>query len=181
MIIAWCFYYLFASFQDPLPYASCPVVNNLTVTECELAGRTQYYWYKSALDVSLSIEESGGLLWHLCLVLLLAWIIVFICTMRGVQSAGKVFMPPWMVKSCFQDTLGARDSLLPAGLGRGTLGARWAFSHLGSLGRGKLGVRWDVSCLCPLSPGPLARAANSKEPLATSKSSEISPFIEWIW
>lgn len=91
MIIAWCFYYLFASFQDPLPYANCPTVDNVTfVEECHLAGRTQYYWYRNALEISASIEESGGLLWHLCLVLLLSWIVVFLCMMRGVESAGKV-------------------------------------------------------------------------------------------
>ncbi|KAJ7394069.1 hypothetical protein OS493_003743 [Desmophyllum pertusum] len=90
MIIAWCFYYLFASFQDPLPYASCPMLDNVTfVEECHLAGRTQYYWYRNALDITTSIDESGGLLWHLCLVLLLAWILVFVCMMRGVESAGK--------------------------------------------------------------------------------------------
>ena len=33
MIIAWCFYYLFASFQDPLPYANCPMVDNVTFVE----------------------------------------------------------------------------------------------------------------------------------------------------
>lgn len=91
MIIAWCFFYLFASFQDPLPYASCPMVDNVTfVEECRLAGRTQYYWYRNALDITTSIDESGGLLWHLCLVLLLSWIVVFLCMMRGVISAGKV-------------------------------------------------------------------------------------------
>ena len=91
MIIAWCFYYLFASFQDPLPYSSCSMQDNVTVLEeCKLAGRTQYYWYRNALDVSPSLEVSGGLEWHLCLVLLLAWIVVFLCMMRDVQSAGKV-------------------------------------------------------------------------------------------
>ena len=101
MIIAWCFYYLFASFQDPLPYSSCSMQDNVTVLEeCKLAGRTQYYWYRNALDVSPSLEVSGGLEWHLCLVLLLAWIVVFLCMMRGVQSAGKVMYSAliWVLK-----------------------------------------------------------------------------------
>ena len=47
MIIAWCFYYLFMSFQDPLPYSVCPTAENDTIVEeCRLAGRTQYYWYR---------------------------------------------------------------------------------------------------------------------------------------
>lgn len=90
MIIAWCFYYLFASFQDPLPYSTCPNTDNATLEECKEAGRTQYYWYRKTLDASATIDESGGLVWHLILVLLVAWAVVFLCMMRGVQSAGKV-------------------------------------------------------------------------------------------
>lgn len=90
MVISWCFYYLFASFQDPLPYSTCPRLDNGTLLEeCREAGRTQFYWYRKALDVTPSIEESGGLVWHLVLVLLVAWAVVFLCMMRGVQSAGK--------------------------------------------------------------------------------------------
>lgn len=94
MIIAWCFYYLFASWQDPLPYSLCPTIikDNKTIIDpaCELAGTTQYYWYHEALRVSPSLNESGGVTWHLALTLLLAWIVVWLCMMKGVQSAGKV-------------------------------------------------------------------------------------------
>ncbi|XP_028518144.1 sodium-dependent neutral amino acid transporter B(0)AT2 isoform X2 [Exaiptasia diaphana] len=94
MIIAWCFYYLFASWQDPLPYSKCPMIkhgNGSMIMEpaCELAGTTQYYWYHDALQVTPSLEESGGLTWHLALTLLLAWVVVWLCMMKGVQSAGK--------------------------------------------------------------------------------------------
>lgn len=91
MIISWCFYYLFASFQNPLPYSSCPRdLNGTLLEECKEAGSTQYYWYSKALNVSSSIEEGGGVMWHLVMVLLVAWVVVFLCMMRGVQSAGKV-------------------------------------------------------------------------------------------
>ena len=94
MIIAWCFYYLFASWQSPLPYSSCPniIKGNVSVIDpqCDLAGRTQYYWYKTALQSSSSLDESGGITWQLALSLLLAWIVVWLCMMKGVQSAGKV-------------------------------------------------------------------------------------------
>ncbi|XP_032223340.1 sodium-dependent neutral amino acid transporter B(0)AT2 isoform X2 [Nematostella vectensis] len=94
MIIAWCFYYLFASWQTPLPYEHCPKVDTgngslIDLPACEMAGRTQYYWYKEAITVSRSIEESGGIAWHLALSLLLAWVVVWLCLMRGIQSAGK--------------------------------------------------------------------------------------------
>lgn len=94
MIIAWCFYYLFASWQSPLPYSSCPNItqNNVSVIDpqCDIAGRTQYYWYKNALQSTSSLEESGGVTWQLALSLLLAWVVVWLCMMKGVQSAGKV-------------------------------------------------------------------------------------------
>ena len=91
MIIGWCFYYLFVSFQDPLPYSSCPLGPNCTVNEgCNLAGRTQYFWYTKALGATSSIEDLGDFQWHLCLVLLLAWVVLYLFVSRGVQSAGKV-------------------------------------------------------------------------------------------
>lgn len=91
MIIGWSFYYLFASFQDPLPYSSCPSGPNCTVNEeCKLAGRTQHYWYTKTLGSTTSIEDMGDFQWHLCLVLLLAWIVQYLFVNRGVQSAGKV-------------------------------------------------------------------------------------------
>ena len=90
MIIAWCFYYLFISFQDPLPYEKCPMSGNVTLPECAVAGKTTYYWYRKTLDLSPNIENGGGIQWHLALVLLLAWVIVFLCTMKGVKSTGKV-------------------------------------------------------------------------------------------
>ncbi|EDO46588.1 predicted protein, partial [Nematostella vectensis] len=94
VLLAWCFIYLFGAFQKELPYSSCPSINGKRVAgteipECTFAGRTQYYWYKTALGVSSSLEEGGGLQWHLCLCLLLSWIIVFLCIMRGVKSGGK--------------------------------------------------------------------------------------------
>ncbi|XP_031560123.1 sodium-dependent neutral amino acid transporter B(0)AT3-like isoform X2 [Actinia tenebrosa] len=89
VLLGWCFYYMFASFQSPLPYSSCPQTNGTVLPECHVAGRTQYYWYNKAISVSSSIEEGGGLQWHLCLCLLLAWILVFFCIMKGVKSGGK--------------------------------------------------------------------------------------------
>ena len=91
MIVGWCFYYLFISFQDPLPYQDCPTINdNMTVPECQRAGKTSYYWYRKTLDISPSIDTGGGIQWHLALALLLAWLIVYLCTMKGVKSTGKV-------------------------------------------------------------------------------------------
>ncbi|XP_015779944.1 PREDICTED: sodium-dependent neutral amino acid transporter B(0)AT1-like isoform X1 [Acropora digitifera] len=90
MIIAWCFFYLFVSFQDPLPYSSCPLGPNCTTNEgCILAGRTQYFWYTKTLGAASSIEKMGEFQWHLCLVLFLAWALLYLFVSRGVRSVGK--------------------------------------------------------------------------------------------
>ncbi|XP_067021529.1 sodium- and chloride-dependent transporter XTRP3-like isoform X1 [Acropora muricata] len=90
MIIAWCFFYLFVSFQDPLPYSSCPLGPNCTTNKgCILAGRTQYFWYTKTLGAASSIEKMGEFQWHLCLVLFLAWALLYLFVSRGVRSVGK--------------------------------------------------------------------------------------------
>ena len=47
-------------------------------------------WYNKAIGASSSIEDMGVFQWHLCLVLGLAWIVLYLFVNRGVQSAGKV-------------------------------------------------------------------------------------------
>lgn len=98
-IIAWCLYYFGQSFRSKLLWSSCPTIpvpgaryKNETqpVKECELAGPTAYFWYRSTLDVSSSIEENGHMLWHIELCILFAWIIVFLCMIHGIASSGKV-------------------------------------------------------------------------------------------
>lgn len=84
--------------QNPLPWASCPFEKGpnetmIIVPECEKSSETAYFWYREALDISPSIEETGGLKWWMVLCLLLAWVVVYFIIMRGVKSAGKVSKP----------------------------------------------------------------------------------------
>ncbi|XP_073987596.1 sodium-dependent neutral amino acid transporter B(0)AT3 [Rhodnius prolixus] len=91
VIITWCFYYLFNSFQTPLPWSTCPTtLNGTIVPECDKSSETAYFWYRTTLDVSPSINETGGLKWWIVLCLLLAWVVVFFIVMKGIQSSGKV-------------------------------------------------------------------------------------------
>ncbi|XP_036372107.1 sodium- and chloride-dependent transporter XTRP3-like [Megalops cyprinoides] len=92
VIIAWAFWYLFHSFQAVLPWAECPVYANLTghLEECERGTPTQYFWYRETLNITSSIEESGGMHTGQALCLLLAWMLVYLCIIRGVRSTGKV-------------------------------------------------------------------------------------------
>ncbi|XP_068893978.1 sodium- and chloride-dependent transporter XTRP3 isoform X1 [Tenebrio molitor] len=105
VIITWCFYYLFNSFQDPLPWQDCAVVNGTPVPECDKSSATAYFWYRTTLDAAVSIEDPGAPRWWIVLCLLLSWIIVFFIVMKGIQSSGKVVyftsMFPYLVLTIF--------------------------------------------------------------------------------
>ncbi|XP_067006264.1 sodium- and chloride-dependent transporter XTRP3 [Anabrus simplex] len=105
VIITWCFYYLFNSFQSPLPWGECPQINGTIVAECEKSSETAYFWYRTTLDAAPSMEDSGGLKWWIVILLLLAWIVVFFIVMKGIQSSGKVVyftsMFPYIVLTIF--------------------------------------------------------------------------------
>ncbi|CAM2105694.1 unnamed protein product [Caretta caretta] len=92
VINAWAFWYLFHSFQDPLPWASCPLNSNHTGfdEECAKTSSTQYFWYRKTLNISPSIEEYGSIQWEQAVCLILAWLVVYLCILRGTESTGKV-------------------------------------------------------------------------------------------
>ncbi|XP_044859211.1 sodium- and chloride-dependent transporter XTRP3 isoform X2 [Mauremys mutica] len=92
VINAWAFWYLFHSFQDPLPWASCPLNSNHTGydEECAKTSSTQYFWYRKTLNISPSIEEYGSIQWEQVVCLILAWLVVYLCILRGTESTGKV-------------------------------------------------------------------------------------------
>uniref|UniRef100_G1P8M3 Transporter n=1 Tax=Myotis lucifugus TaxID=59463 RepID=G1P8M3_MYOLU len=108
VIIGWSIFYFFKSFQYPLPWSECPVVRNGTAAvveaECEKSSATTYFWYREALDISNSISESGGLNWKMTLCLLVAWTIVGMAVIKGIQSSGKVSwegaLRPHSLRSC---------------------------------------------------------------------------------
>ncbi|XP_052830102.1 sodium-dependent neutral amino acid transporter B(0)AT1 [Octopus bimaculoides] len=89
-IITWCFFYLFNSFQKNLPWEKCPYDGNVTVEECDIAGPSSYYWYREALNISPSIEISEGINWKIFGCFVFAWLVVYCCVCRGIQSSGKL-------------------------------------------------------------------------------------------
>uniref|UniRef100_A0A1A8DK35 Transporter n=1 Tax=Nothobranchius kadleci TaxID=1051664 RepID=A0A1A8DK35_NOTKA len=109
VIISWSLFYFSQSFQQPLPWHECPLVNNKTSTfvvpECEKSSATTFYWYRKALDISDSISEGGGLNWKMTLCLLAAWSMVCLAMIKGIQSSGKVMyfssLFPYVVLICF--------------------------------------------------------------------------------
>lgn len=72
--------------RGPVAFAAVSVVE----PECEKSSATTYFWYREALDISNSISESGGLNWKMTLCLLVAWGIVGMAVVKGIQSSGKV-------------------------------------------------------------------------------------------
>ncbi|XP_056254536.1 sodium-dependent neutral amino acid transporter B(0)AT1-like [Seriola aureovittata] len=90
-LIAWILWYLFNSFQDPLPWAQCPLNDNRTgfVSECQQSSTIDYFFYRVTLNSSASIAESGGIHWPIVVCLLAAWTIIAICCIRGIGTSGK--------------------------------------------------------------------------------------------
>ncbi|XP_008058899.1 sodium-dependent neutral amino acid transporter B(0)AT1 [Carlito syrichta] len=91
-IIAWVMWYFFNSFQEPLPWSQCPLSENQTglVDECARSSSVDYFWYRETLNISTSISDSGSIQWWLLLCLTCAWSVLYVCTIRGIETTGKV-------------------------------------------------------------------------------------------
>ncbi|XP_051871555.1 sodium- and chloride-dependent transporter XTRP3-like isoform X1 [Pristis pectinata] len=98
-INSWSLWYLFHSFENPLPWASCPLNRNNTglIEECAKSSATEYFWYRKTLNISPSINDTGIIHWGMILCLILSWLVVYICIIRGTESTGKVVY----VTTCF--------------------------------------------------------------------------------
>ncbi|XP_030639133.1 sodium-dependent neutral amino acid transporter B(0)AT3-like [Chanos chanos] len=90
-ILAWVLWYFFHSFQDPLPWKNCPLNANHTeyLKECAESTAVNYFWYRNTLNISPNVESGGTLQWWLVICLAAAWIIVYICFIRGIETIGK--------------------------------------------------------------------------------------------
>jgi len=106
VIIAWCLFYLGSSFQLTLPWSECPLTEaNLTIPECENSSETQYFWFRTTLDASGSIDNMDGIRWWNLVCLIVAWIVVYLILMKGIASSGKVVyftaLFPYLVLTIF--------------------------------------------------------------------------------
>ncbi|KAH0618028.1 hypothetical protein JD844_016951 [Phrynosoma platyrhinos] len=59
------------------------------IEECHKSTATNFFWYRHTLNISADITQSGPLLWWMVLCLTICWIVVYICTIRGIESTGK--------------------------------------------------------------------------------------------
>ncbi|XP_078682720.1 sodium-dependent proline transporter-like isoform X1 [Branchiostoma floridae x Branchiostoma belcheri] len=111
VIIAWALYYLFASFTNVLPWTLCNQwwntdqcgktfgvngtnvtlgVNGTNSTDFTRVSASHEFWTHKVLHLSKGIDQMGTVRWDLALCLLLAWVIVGACLIKGVKSSGKV-------------------------------------------------------------------------------------------
>uniref|UniRef100_A0A1B6CW77 Transporter n=2 Tax=Clastoptera arizonana TaxID=38151 RepID=A0A1B6CW77_9HEMI len=94
-IIAWCLFYFVQSFQSELPWAECPnkYFENgtyLPEPECVASTPTQYFWYRTTLLISEDIDNPQVFNWKIAFALVIAWILVYMCMIKGIASSGKV-------------------------------------------------------------------------------------------
>jgi len=60
------------------------------VDECARSSSVDYFWYRETLNVSTSIDDSGSVQWWILLALTCAWSVLYVCTIRGIETTGKV-------------------------------------------------------------------------------------------
>lgn len=95
-IISWCLLYLFHSVESPLPWAECPkrfYPNNMTYDyedECVASSPTQYYWYRTTLQSSVSVDQPEVFNWHVAIALIIAWVLIYMCMVKGITESGYV-------------------------------------------------------------------------------------------
>ncbi|XP_016844202.1 sodium-dependent neutral amino acid transporter B(0)AT3 isoform X1 [Nasonia vitripennis] len=94
-IIAWCLFYFVQSFQSELPWSECPnkYFQNGSYSpepECLQSSPTQYFWYRTTLMISKDINTPDVFNWKIALALVIAWILVYMCMIKGIASSGKV-------------------------------------------------------------------------------------------
>ncbi|KAJ8683793.1 hypothetical protein QAD02_019585 [Eretmocerus hayati] len=94
-IIAWCLFYFVQSFQSELPWSKCPNTyfpngSYAAEPECTQSSPTQYFWYRETLMISKDINSPEVFNWKIALALVIAWILVYMCMIKGIASSGKV-------------------------------------------------------------------------------------------
>uniref|UniRef100_A0A669D6Q8 Transporter n=1 Tax=Oreochromis niloticus TaxID=8128 RepID=A0A669D6Q8_ORENI len=115
MILVWGLYFLFHSFTNPLPWATCghpwntpnctqdfrrtchnrstsqPLLLNGSCMDAEgLRSPVIEFWERKVLRLSGGLHEPGDISYEMVLCLIATWIIVYFCMWKGVKSTGKV-------------------------------------------------------------------------------------------
>ncbi|XP_021114241.1 sodium-dependent neutral amino acid transporter B(0)AT3 isoform X2 [Heterocephalus glaber] len=91
-VLVWVLWYFLNSFQQPLPWSTCPPNLNRTglVAECQASGTVSYFWYRQTLNITADISDSGTVQRRLLLGQVASWAVVYLCISRGIETTGKV-------------------------------------------------------------------------------------------
>ncbi|XP_049823005.1 sodium- and chloride-dependent glycine transporter 1-like isoform X2 [Aethina tumida] len=108
-IYAYPINYLLFCFQSPLPWSDCnhpwntekcveiglnKIVNQtalkLNVHSGNLVTPADEFFHKKILDISSGIDEVGSVVWTLFFCNLFAWIVTYLCLIKGVKTVGKL-------------------------------------------------------------------------------------------
>uniref|UniRef100_A0AAX7TBF1 Transporter n=1 Tax=Astatotilapia calliptera TaxID=8154 RepID=A0AAX7TBF1_ASTCA len=91
MILVWGLYFLFHSFTNPLPWATCGHPWNTPNSQLLLNGSCMdAEGLRKVLRLSGGLHEPGDISYEMVLCLIATWIIVYFCMWKGVKSTGKV-------------------------------------------------------------------------------------------
>lgn len=106
LIIAWCLLYMFESFRKQVPWKHCGNKWNTPLCAetksdlncsalgfaagCKTTSPSEEFFNRHILRITDSISDMGSVSWQIVLCLILAWIIVYLCLIKGVASSGKV-------------------------------------------------------------------------------------------
>ncbi|XP_006811930.2 sodium- and chloride-dependent glycine transporter 1-like [Saccoglossus kowalevskii] len=118
IVIGYSVLYLFSSFTSSVPWSGCDnwwntnactlresgvndiftdntldITNTSEALNLTLAVRVspaQQYWENYVLNISDGIDNLGSVQWKLVLCLLLSWIVVVLCLIKGVLTSGRV-------------------------------------------------------------------------------------------
>ncbi|XP_071491708.1 sodium- and chloride-dependent glycine transporter 1-like [Diadema antillarum] len=103
VIVGWSIYYMGASCQSTLPWSTCNNTwntencfdsshseLNLTFNVNDSRRPSEEYWLYRVHGITESIGDMGEMNWDVFGAFVAAWIIVFLCIIKGVKSAGKV-------------------------------------------------------------------------------------------
>lgn len=102
---------LCASLKDANLVNTTAYIGNCTGTPRAPA---DIYWNHVVLDISESITDGAGdFKWDITLCLLLAWIVVFVCLVKGIKSSGKVVYVTATFPYIVLTILLVRNALLP--------------------------------------------------------------------
>ena len=84
MVMCWCMYYFYLSFQSPLPWTEC--ASNDT---CCPEDNSKYFWYVSTLQATSDIGDNGGFVTPISICWVIGWCFTYLCLFKGIKSSGK--------------------------------------------------------------------------------------------